>query len=269
MTDAEFSRIVTFVKDGYGINLEKKRELIESRLSFHLSQLGYSSYTQYLNKVISAPDGDECRVMIDRLSTNHTYFFREMDAVNNFIGEAVPEILRRHPEKDIKIWCAAASSGQECWTIAMELESYLSVHSPMSRYSILATDISCRSLDSGEKGLYPVAELEKIPAEYRNTYTCVSGGNTFSIAQKLRNRVQWQRINLIDNFVFKDPFDVIFCRNVMFYFDKETLRALMPKLSMALCPGGMLYVGVTESIDRESQYFDFVAPSIYRRKGKA
>lgn len=266
MTDSEFSRLVAFVKNGYGIDLAKKRELVESRLSLHISKLGCASYTKYLDSVTRGPEGAECRAMIDRLSTNHTYFFREMDAIRDFIDRAVPEILAR-PAGEIRIWCAAASSGQECWTLAMELGACLQLRVPLANYSILATDVSERALARGEKGIYPLAELEKIPVRFSRSCTRRVDGEHFEIAPELRPHVEWQRLNLMEPFSFTRAFDAVFCRNVMFYFDNNTRAALLPKLGSSLCPGGRLYVGVTETIDRERRYFDYLAPSIYRKKG--
>ena len=265
MTDAEFSRLVTFVRDGYGINLEKKRELVESRLAFHLTQLGCPSYSQYLSAAEAAPDGPECREMIDRLSTNHTYFFREMDAVRDFIDVAAPAAFARTGV--VSVWCAAASTGQECWTLAMELDSFVQLRSPSSRYSILATDVSCKALKTGEKGVYAASELEKIPVRFQSRCTRHAGASAFEIAPELRTHISWRRFNLMDNFAFPALFDAVFCRNVMFYFNVSTRETLLPKLSSVLKPGGRLYVGVTETVDRERRYFDYLAPSIYRKKG--
>lgn len=266
MTDAEFARLVTFVRNGYGIDLAKKRELVESRLSLHISRLGCASYTQYLNSVTTPPEGAECRAMVDRLSTNHTYFFREMDAIRDFVDIAVPEILAR-PSGTVSIWCAAASSGQECWTLAMELDCCLRLHTPLANYSILATDVSERALAAGEKGLYPLAELEKIPERFARAYTRRVDDKQFEIVPELRSHVQWRRLNLMGMLAFARPFDAVFCRNVMFYFDNKSRLALLPKLWASLRSGGRLYVGVTEAIDRERRYFDYIAPSIYRKKG--
>ena len=266
MTDAEFARLVTFVRNGYGIDLAKKRELVESRLSLHISRLGCASYTQYLNSVTTPPEGAECRAMVDRLSTNHTYFFREMDAIRDFVDIAVPEILAR-PSGTVSIWCAAASSGQECWTLAMELDSFVQLRSPSSRYSILATDVSCKALKTGEKGVYAASELEKIPVRFQSRCTRHAGASAFEIAPELRTHISWRRFNLMDNFAFPALFDAVFCRNVMFYFNVSTRETLLPKLSSVLKPGGRLYVGVTETVDRERRYFDYLAPSIYRKKG--
>lgn len=267
ISDAEFNQLVTFVRDRYGINLEKKRELVISRLSFHISTRGYHSYAEYLREVTANPDGDECQRMIDRLSTNHTYFFRETECLRHFTTKALPELLKQRVDP-LRIWCAAASSGQECYTIAMELKAALSLRAPATDFTILATDVNDEVLAVGERGVYAAKELDGIPEAYRRIYTRSAGKDGFEIEPALRRHVAWKRKNLMEPFVFQHRFDAIFCRNVMFYFRPETRDELMPKFSAALKPGGCFYVGVTESIDRHRRYFSYIAPSIYQKAGQ-
>ena len=266
LSETEFMQLVAFVRDRYGINLEKKRELVISRLSFHIHSRGYRSYGEYLREVTSNPDGDECQRMIDRLSTNHTYFFREMECLKHFIGKALPQLVREGTNP-VRIWCAAASSGQECYTIAMEMKAALSFCSPSTNFTILATDVNSEVLAAGERGVYPEKELANIPERHRRLYTKSAGSGRFEIAESLRRHVVWDHRNLMDPFSFPYGFDAVFCRNVMFYFKPETREALVPKFCAVLKPGGCFYVGVTESVDRHRRYFSYIAPSIYRKAG--
>ena len=266
ISDGEFQRLVSFVRERYGINLEHKRELVVSRLSLELSRLGYTSYSRYLDQVISSPEGTQGQQMIDRLSTNHTYFFRDEHSLRHLTATAVPELLSRGC-RHISIWCAAASSGQECYSIAMELDSCLSLSGPELSFSILGTDINKHVLDQARSGIYDNKELENIPSRFRRRYTRDQGDGSFAIAPQLRRRVQWQQKNLMQPFDFPRPQDLIFCRNVMIYFRPETRRQLVARLHQALQPGGYLYVGATESIDMERRYFRYIAPTVYRKGG--
>ena len=266
LSETEFSQLVAFVRGRYGINLEKKRELVISRLSFHISSRGFRSYGEYLREVTSNPDGDECQRMIDRLSTNHTYFFREMECLKHFIGTALPQRLSESADP-VRICCAAASSGQECYTIAMELRAALSIASPPTDFTILATDVNREVIAAGERGVYPDKELANIPDRLRRLCTKNVGNGSFEVTEALRSHVVWKRMNLMDPFFFPYSFDAVFCRNVMFYFNPETRETLVPKFSAVLKPGGCFYVGLTESIDRHRHYFSYIAPSIYRKVG--
>lgn len=266
LTEREFVRLVKFVREKFGINLEKKRELIEARLSYDINTRGFHSYTQYLDCVTGDPLGKECQNMIDRLSTNYTFFFRESTCLQHLKKVVVPELLQRG-EKTIRIWSAAASSGQECYTIAMVMEDALALQAEGVTYSILGTDINGQMLEMAQRGVYPVAESKNIPQTYQRRYCRTVDAEHFEITEKLRNHIRWKRQNLMESFCIAQPFHVVFCRNVMFYFAPETRALLIGSLGDAVRPGGYLYIGTTESLAAQSKLFRYVAPSIYRKGG--
>ena len=263
LTDQDFLRLVSFVGEYYGINLEKKREMVLARLSLMLTRQGYESYSSYLDAVIANPDGPVCREMIDRLSTNHTFFFRGPACIQHMIRSAIPELVHQG-RRDIRIWCAASSSGQECYSIAMELEQYCAGHLPGLEYSILASDISEKMLAQGKAGRFGSAERAHIPPEYIRKYVAPLPDGGFEVAARLKDHITWTRQNLMSPFPVMPPFDFIFCRNVMFYFRQERRTDLINRLSMLLRPKGYLYIGVTETLQMQSN-LRYVAPSTYQK----
>ncbi len=265
LSDACFQRLVDFVIRRYGINLACKRALVEARLSFDISRRGFSSYEEYLKAVMANPSGTECQHMIDRLSTNHTYFFRETDCMQHMLKTALPSLCSQN-SRELRIWCAAASSGQEPYTLAMLLEEELCVKRKDVTYSILATDINTEVLQIAQKAIYADSELKNIPQRYLH-YCQDNHNGSFAIEKAIRTHITWQQKNLMEPFGFRAPFDFIFCRNVMIYFQQDTRQKVTGALWQALRPNGYLYVGTTESIDLTRKLFRYIAPSIYQKGG--
>lgn len=262
ISDRDFLRLVNFVRDRFGINLEHKRQLIDARLAFDLSRRGYAGFEPFVAKILANPEGEECQRMINKLSTNFTFFFREADYGESLCGPVLTELAKRGRTK-LRLWSAACSSGQEAYSAAMMLEARRNLYGPTFDYEIVGTDINTDMLAMAAKGVYPPEELEHVPLRYR-PYIGLLHDRGFQISESLRRKVTWRYENLLDQ-TAQNSYDVILCRNVMIYFTPQLRRDMTRKLHSALRPGGYLYTGATESIDLERRYFRYISPAFYQK----
>ncbi len=270
MTDGEFERISRLVMDRCGINLHVgKRELVKARLSKRLRKLGLDSYTAYLRYVEQETDGAELANMLDSLSTNVTYFFREPQHLDHLRDDIVPRLMAQR-EKDgnrkLRVWSAGCSSGEEPYSIAMVL---LETIHDLERWDvkILATDISTRILAKAREGVYEESRFRDTPLVLRDRYfELIDRGppKVFSAGARLRSLVHFAHLNLMEAWPMRGPFDVIFCRNVMIYFDRPTQTKLINRFSQMLAPGGALIIGHSESLSGVSHKMKQLYPTIYQ-----
>ena len=265
MTDAEFADLTGFVKQKYGIDLTKKRVLIESRLSFELNQRGFTSFRQYLDSVKEDQSGNEMTTMLNKLTTNLSFFMREQEHFTFMEQELIPYFLKTRKNNEFRIWSAGCSSGQEAYNIAMVLAQYFGARKGNWDTTILATDISMKVLTKAQKGIYTEQELSGLPPAWRTKYLVPRADGTFQICDKIRREVVFRPGNLMEPFHFKRPFDLIFCRNVMIYFDGPTKDSIINKFYNATSEGGFLFIGHSESIGNNSRY-QYVKPAIYQRR---
>lgn len=265
LNEREYQIFIKFTKDKFGIDLEGKRELIESRLSYDIERNGYTSFSEYIELLMANPNGVECQKMVNRITTNHTYFFREDDHFHHLQKIVIPEIAKRNGLYNFNVWSAASSSGQEAYTAAMVIDDAIQKMHLNWNYSIMGSDISLNVLSKAKAGVYPAAELDAIPNVYHK-YCKVNPDNyTFEVSERLKKNVSFKVQNLMEPFPYRDQFDIVFCRNVMIYFDKPTKEKLISNLYRTVKPGGYLYVGTTESIGRRINEFKYIAPAIYRK----
>jgi chemotaxis protein methyltransferase CheR len=264
ITDQEFVLFQRFIHDAAGIALStSKKALVSSRLAKRLSLLKLRSFTEYFKVLSSGQDAQEVQVAIDLLTTNETYFFRE---ARHF------EVLREQAEQargrlqPFRVWSAACSTGEEPYSIAMVLAATM----PHTPYEVLGSDISARVLDRARTGLYPVSRTTHIPRVYLQQY-CLRGTQqqegTVLVDRALRQRVRFMQINLNTALPRIGPFDVIFLRNVLIYFDATTKRQVVERVLSALKPGGHLMIGHSESLNGLDLGVVALAPSIYRKPG--
>lgn len=267
LTDFEFMRIVLYMSERYGINLEKKREHIESRLACDLDKLGVASYADLLAAIETEPDGETAQEMVDRLTTNHTYFFRDAESFEHLKNRFVSK-LDKNTSEPIRLWSAGCATGQECYTALMVLDKALSEKNIKRDYELMASDICIKSLNTAKLAIYPASALKEIPAEYLSYCESQQDGKTFTIANKLRSRVRFARLNLMDELNMENRFDAVFCRNVMIYFKPETRERILNKLYLAVKDAGYLYTGTVELI-LNGNPFGFTEPSVYVKNRKA
>jgi chemotaxis protein methyltransferase CheR len=251
-----------------GINLHLgKRELVRARLAKRLRTLGMERFDQYL-EYVAGDDGNEVAAMLDALSTNLTYFFREPRHFDVLKETVVPEMLASHrDDRRLRIWCAGCSSGEEPYSIAIVLKEAIP---DLARWDvgILATDLSTQMLRAAREGIYTRQRLGETSAKriLENFERPQGRGNdSYRITGPAKDMVQFARLNFMDPWPMRGPLDAIFCRNVMIYFDKETQHQLIDRFWNILAPRGVLFVGHSESLTGLGHRFQYVEPTVYRK----
>ncbi|MCI1965348.1 MAG: protein-glutamate O-methyltransferase CheR [Oscillospiraceae bacterium] len=262
LTDREFQELVDFIRTNFGINLSKKRLLIEARLFSVLAEKNVSSFTEYFNLIRG--NSKELITMMNRLTTNHTYFMREPRHFEYLKNVILPELTENRRDKCLRIWSAGCSTGEEAYTAVMVMREWFGLQSGWD-YRLLATDISTRVLESAKHGVYSAESLRDLPAGWRSRYFHTQDGQTYLLSDEIKKEVIFRSLNLMNPFPFHRPFDLIFCRNVMIYFDQETKNKLIQKFYDILKPGGYLLIGHSETVQRDVVPFQYIEPSIYQR----
>ncbi len=262
ITDAELTQFQRFIFDEAGITMSSsKKALVMGRLGKRLAQHQLESFGEYFQLISSGQHPDEVQIAVDLLTTNETYFFREMKHFD-FLREQAT--AARNRSQIYRVWSAASSSGEEAYSIAMVLADCVAA----TPWEVLGTDISTRVLQGAARALYTMERARHIPATYLHRF-CLKGSGAYSdqllIERGLRSRVRFRHLNL--NVALPDvgQFDMIFLRNVMIYFSTETKRQVVARVVSALKPGGHFCVGHSESLNDVSQALQQVAPSIYRK----
>jgi chemotaxis protein methyltransferase CheR len=264
INDTEFKRLRSLLYDIAGITLsDAKKVLLTGRLSKRLTALGLNNYTQYFKYVTDIAHADELQFMVDLLTTNETYFFREPQHFD-FLKQIVPPTIKQGHM--FRVWSAAASVGAEAYTIAMILADKLGEDGP---WEILGTDISNSVLEQARRGHYRMAEAEKIPTPYLKKY-CLKGKGeqegTLLIDKKLRQHVSFQQLNLnVEGMKKVGDFDVIFLRNVLIYFDIPTKQRVVANLIPCMKKDGYFIVGHSESLNGITDALTQEKPTVYRR----
>jgi chemotaxis protein methyltransferase CheR len=265
LADDEFLAIAEYIRSHYGVNLEKKKALIEGRLGFHLLSMGFRSYREYFEYAKTDGGQREMANLVNRLTTNHTYFLREEEHFTWFEDHVLPWIDQELRTRDPRIWSAGCSTGQEPYTLSIVLLNYLGIRAADWDTTILATDISDNSLLMAQKGIYPDEDLVHLPLNWREKYFERQGQGFQKVTETLRKNVAFKQYNLLSPFSQRKPFHTIFCRNVMIYFAAETKTKLVQKFYDALVPGGYLFIGHSESLATLQHSFQYVSPSVYRK----
>lgn len=265
--DAEFTRLVSFVHDNYGIDLSQKRVLIEGRLGNELGKRGFSDYTSFLDMVFADHSGTEVVNLLNKLTTNHTYFRREPEHYAFMKEVWLPEMKQQKAQsKTIYIWSAACSSGEEPYTNEIEMMEFFGMDAANWDTKILATDISRKVLAKAQQGVYHIDSMKNLSPQVIKKYFIPLENDCYRVNDELKKRVVYKVFNLMEPIPYKKhPFDLIFCRNVMIYFDAETKNALVNRFYDVLAPGGYLFIGHAESIPRDATKFEYVKPAIYRK----
>jgi len=274
LSDREFQMFSTFIYDQCGIKLpEIKKTMLTVRLAKRLRALKINSFKEYY-KYITCDKGrkNELVDMINVVTTNKTNFFRESKHFDILVQKVIPELFRCQPDiryKSLNIWSAGCSSGEEPYTIAMVMDEYVKNQTHLN-YAILCSDISTRVLQKAAKGIYEDALLEGIPNLYIRKYVMRGKGKNKGknrIVPELRNHLTFRRINLNEgtHFGIKTMMHIIFCRNVIIYFDRETQVKLFNKYYNQLYPGGFLFIGHSETLHGINDRFIPVDVSVYRK----
>lgn len=267
MTDEEFLRIYRFLKSRYGIDMGRKKEIIQGRLENYVRMNGFQSYSEYMNAVETDFTGRLERELVNILTTNHTFFMREFEHFEYLRREVLPWLKRREEyKKDLCIWCGAASTGQEPYMLAMLLKDFFALEHDLWDTKVLATDVSTEALQQAVRGIYEREQIENLPDQWKRRFLhSIDNGQRYEVTQEIKNEILFRQFNLMDIFPFKRKMHIVFLRNVMIYFDKETKNQLIQKVYDVMEPGGYLFIGRTETIDRSSAPFELIQPSIFRK----
>jgi chemotaxis protein methyltransferase CheR len=271
ISNNEFRLISTFVYENIGINLtEEKRNLVIGRLQKLVRSLGFGSFKHYYDYLSADRTGQALDRLVNRISTNYTYFHRESDHFDFFRSRALPDVvdgMNGQNCKDLRIWCAGCSSGEEPYMLVMQMFEYFGREYGMWDAGVLATDISGKALDTAKSGVYTEKAVGRVPSDIKQRYFIKNGPGELKISEKVKREVTFRRFNLMNRqFPFKKPFQMIFCRNVMIYFDQPTRVALIRKFYDNMVPGGYLFIGHSETLGRKQPLFDYVMPAVYRKK---
>ncbi|NLK36920.1 MAG: protein-glutamate O-methyltransferase CheR, partial [Epulopiscium sp.] len=247
INDRDFLRLVEFVQQNYGINLSKKRQLISSRLSSTVLSMGYSGFTEYIDDILSNKQHANIETMLNKLTTNYTYFMREPAHFDFFKNTILPYLVHTKRNKTLNIWSAGCSTGQEPYTLSIIIKEFLGAQASAWDARVLATDISQKALSIAKAGIYDVESIKDVPEKWKTTYFApVPNSDQCTLVPQIKSNVIFRTFNLMDPIQFKVKFDVIFCRNVMIYFDQPTKDALIQRFYHATNPGGYLLIGHSE-----------------------
>lgn len=266
MKPGTFEQFKSLVHQTSGITLgPQKAALVSARIARRIRTLGLNSHEDYYRHIVNDHAGTELVHLLDAMATNVTSFFRE--PVHFEVLARLVRQWRAEARPRLRLWCAASSTGEEPYSLAMTVLDALDAAHPDFR--LLATDLSTRTLEIARRGVYTTAQLAPVPRPMRDQYfqpTDVSQERHYRVCDALRKSITFQRLNLVEpTLQIEEPFDAIFCRNVIFYFDTETRHRLVAELCRLLRPGAYLFVGHSESLLGLDAPLAVVQPSVYRR----
>ncbi len=257
---ADFARIKALIYKKAGISLhDGKHAMVYSRISRRLRDTGHTSFKDYLDW-IESHDGPEWQEFINALTTNLTAFFRES---HHF--EVLQETLSKEKSREWRIWCAAASTGEEPYSIAMTATESLG---SAGRFTLTNSDIDTNVLRSAARGVYRSENIKGLSQERLQRFFMRGKGSNAGLLRvkpELQKHMNFMTVNLIQDLPFKEPFDIVFCRNVMIYFDGATQRSVLERIHKVMKPGGLLFVGHAENFSDARNHFALRGKTVYER----
>jgi chemotaxis protein methyltransferase CheR len=270
ITDAEFHSIRDLVYNRFGITLsDQKKSLVVGRLQKKLKEHECRTFKQYYDMLVADKTDSLISELANQITTNHTFFFREPDHFDFFKSDILPWMVKTHQEKkdnDLRIWCAAASSGEEPYTLVITLLEYFGMDYKKWNCGLLATDVSEKALAGAIEGIYVPARMQGVPPAILHKYF-KKAGDGYAVIDQLKKEVTYRRFNLMNKTLpFKKKFDCIWCRNVMIYFDTPTKHELVNRMYDKTVDGGYLLIGHAETLDRSQTKWKYVKPAVYRKE---
>jgi chemotaxis protein methyltransferase CheR len=270
MSDREFQLLRDLVYSRLGINLtEKKRSMLIGRLQKLLYTSGFKSFQDYYDYLVRESNEDAMIELINRVTTNYSFFYRGKSHFEFFSQRAFPELLetlRQRDSRDIRIWTAGCSTGEEPYMLIMMMLERLGLEYRFWDGGILATDISEKALRFAREGIYPDARVKEVPQHLQKRYFKTLPDGLLAVKDVVKREVVFRKFNLKnDVFPFEKPFQMIFCRNVMIYFDRQTRDALLQRFYEITEPGGYLFIGHSETLGRDQQKYKYIMPAVYRK----
>lgn len=269
LNNSEYRFICEFVYNSTGIVLrDNKREMVYRRLTRIIRDRKIASFSEYCQLLKDNPE-QESSYFTNAITTNLTSFFREKHHFDYLRQHYLPTLISNNKSKKrLRIWSSASSTGEEPYSLAMTVAESMKTVLPQWDAKILATDIDSNVLAKGKSGVYDLAKLEGIPNGLRDKYFHKGVGenaNKVKVAPQLSDLITFKKLNLLHEWPMKGPFDVIFCRNVIIYFDKETQNDLFERYYDLLKPGGLLMLGHSENLGKYQKYFDCVGRTIFKK----
>ena len=266
ITDKEFSLISNYIKDNYGINLgADKKSLVYSRLKNILEKKGFKTFTEYYEYLLKDKTGSATMTFIDKMTTNHTFFMREIDHFEFLKDTVLPYIESTAKDKDVRMWCAGCSSGEESYTLEMILTDYFKGKGKWDT-ELLATDISTAVLTKAIKGIYTKDQIKPLSEHWKNNYFKSISTNQVQVVDEIKKKITYRKFNLMETrFPFKRKFQVIFCRNVMIYFDDDTRTKLIKKFYDSSEKGAYLFICHSETLNNIQTDYEYIMPAVYRK----
>lgn len=269
LTEKEFREIRELAYKIFGLDLKPGKEaLVNARLARRVQELGLGSLSEYVEAVKADRTGEELERLINALTTNHTSFLREPQHFALLREAVLPPLAGRAA---IRIWSAGCSTGEEPYTILFTAAETLG-QERIGSLHLLATDISTRVLEKAQAGIYPQERLEGLPPGWAQQFFQRGEGRwagSVRVKPEWRARVEFRRLNLMQDFSHLPRFHVIFCRNVMIYFDKPTQERLVARFADRLEPGGWFLIGHSEGLMGIRHGLEYVKPAVYRKPGSA
>lgn len=265
ITPKEFAALRQLLHGTFGLDLrDGKERLVMARLSKYLRSGGFTSFDQYLRHVQADRSGEKLTELVDAMTTNHTSFLREPEHFRFLATVVLPELRKR---QSMTIWSAASSTGEEPYSILFSLDDALQ-SGARPDFRVVGTDISTKVLRAAQQGIYSAEKLRTLPATWPSRYfQPVDRDKTaWQVRPEWRAKIEFRRLNLMEALSVRGPYPLIFCRNVMIYFDKDTQGSVVRKLASVLEPGGYLFVGHSESLTGLDHSLEYVRPAIYRRR---
>ena len=263
--DSQLKSYSSFLYQKTGISIsESKKEMFQMKIQKLMRRNNISSYDEYFSIITNEKNKVQLEEFINTITTNTTEFFREkahFEYLKNNIGKILSEIPRIEKNGEIRVWCAASSSGQEPATLAMVLREILDSR---IKIKLLATDISSKVLKKAMRGHYTLAEVDGIPKGYLMKYF-TKDADGYQLKESVLSCISYRYFNLMNDFKFQNGFDIVFCRNVMIYFNNQVQETLVNKIYDNLTDRGMMFIGHSESLVNKKHSFKFVGPSIYKR----
>ncbi len=268
ISEREFAQLVNFMKTNYGVDLTHKKSLVVGRLQNYIARNNFGSLAAYLKYVQEDRTGAALDTLVNKLTTNHTYFMREADHFVYFRDLVLPYLVEKEREnKDLRIWSAGCATGEEAYTLAMTIADFFGAEKETWDTKILATDISTKALEKAVQGIYSNDKLRLVPPPWRRKYFLKIDQQRSAVVDTIKREVIFRRFNLMEKvFPFKKKFHVIFCRNVMIYFAAKTQTELANRFYDALESGGYLFIGQAEFLNREETKFRYLNPGVYRKE---
>lgn len=267
ITDAEFNKMREYVKTNYGISFnDEKKTMVQSRLRTIITDLGFDSFTTYFEFIRNNPKSKDMVEFINKITTNHTFFMREPEHFDYFRDITLPYVEESFRNKrELNMWCCACSSGEEAITLQIIAQEFFKKTEVDWNTQMLATDISTKVLDKAVHAHYPTENIANLPKTWQLEYFEKVDATYSKVKQSIKSQIAYRKFNMMSPFNFKRKFHVIFCRNVMIYFDTQTRDSIVKKFYDVTEPGGYLFIGHSESVSNSGSGFQYIKPAVYRK----